>query len=73
MKEYIVPWSRFRRELNKWMKKIQKEKIIVVITKNKTKFFYAVPHKDNRFKTAHEDVNPLMSTEELMKLTRNDS
>lgn len=42
--EYIVPLSRFRRELNKWIKLIEKYNHTVKITKNNKIIGYAVPY-----------------------------
>lgn len=42
--ELLVPQSRFRRELNQWMRRISQDNITVVVTRNKKVIAYAVPH-----------------------------
>jgi hypothetical protein len=44
--ERTVPLSRFRRELNSWMKRIKEEKITVTITRKNIEVCQAVPHND---------------------------
>ncbi|MCU7940938.1 MAG: hypothetical protein KZQ67_16990 [gamma proteobacterium symbiont of Bathyaustriella thionipta] len=42
--ELLVPQSRFRRELNQWMRRISQDNITVAVTRNKKVIAHAVPH-----------------------------
>ena len=45
--DYLVPLSRFRRELNAWIRKIISKQSVVAITRNKKIVAYMIPHKGN--------------------------